>query len=98
MHIYYEGMEDPGVEYDMHYVKVSIKIFRYFNTLCAKTGYVQVSFIHKFANWLAHTEVISTYFSISLLLLQCTNFYNFIERNYQKFAILFICSVKLSGK
>ena len=99
MPIYYEEMEkDPGIEYDMHYVTVSIKIFRYFNLLCAKTSYVQVSFIHKFPNWLAQAEVISTYFSISLLLLQCTNFYNFIKRNYQKFPILFICSVKISGK
>lgn len=90
--------KDPGIEYDMHYVKVSIKIFRYFSFLCAKTIYVQVSFLYKFPNWLAQAEVISTYFSISLLLLQCTNFYNFIKRNYQKFPILFICSVKLSGK
>lgn len=90
--------KDPGIEYDMHYVKVSIKILRYFSFLCAKTIYVQVSFLYKFPNWLAQAEVISTYFSISLLLLQCTNFYNFIKRNYQKFPILFICSVKLSGK
>lgn len=97
-HLLWRDGKDPGIEYDMHYVKVSIKILRYFSLLCAKTSYVQVSFIHKFPNWLAPAEVISTYFSISLLLLQCANFYNFIKRSYQNFPILFICSVKLSGK
>lgn len=97
-HLLWRDGKDPGIEYDMHYVKVSIKILRYFSLLCAKTSYVQVSFIHKFPNWLAPAEVISTYFSISLLLLQCTNFYSFIKISYQNFPILFICSVKLSGK